>query len=128
MDKKQSAIAQIQSIIDDGADKDENSEDSAKSMEAVEETGEDADAADKNDDGGSFRMARGGSVSVNDDTIFGEAGLGRARSKSIEANRPRPRQEHTNVFGSILENIHENINFEDDAHPEEDTGLESAPS
>ena len=53
-------------------------------------------------------------------SIFGEAVLGKKRSNSIEAKRPRARQEHTNVFGSILENIHENINFEDDAHPEEE--------
>jgi len=75
-------------------------------------------------------MARGGSVSVNDDTIFGEPALGRKRSNSIEATRPRVRQEHSNLFGSILENIQENLNFHDEARPgeEEDTGLESVPS
>lgn len=125
-----SAMLQIKSIMDDGADKDhsENSENSE-----VEEKQAPADAAkgkvgaSKNDDGGGDR-GRGGSVTANDDTIFGEAMMGRKRSNSIEANRPRGRQEHTNVFGSILENIHENINFEDDAHPEEDTGVDSAPS
>lgn len=123
-------MLQIKSIMDDGVDKDhsENSENSeGEGRQVAADASKGKGGASKDDDGGSDRV-RGGSVTANDDTIFGEAALSRKRSNSIEANRPRGRQEHTNVFGSILENIHENINFEDDAHPEEDTGLESAPS
>jgi hypothetical protein len=61
--------------------------------------------------------------------MFGDAGAGRKRSNSFEATRPGARQEHTNVFGSILENIHENLNFDDDdERPEEEETEESAPS
>jgi len=130
MDKKMSAMLQIKNIMDDGADKDhsENSENSeVEEKQTRANASKDKDTAGKDDDGGRDRMVRGGSVTasanvdyLDDDTIFGEAVLGKKRSNSIEANRPRARQEHTNVFGSILENIHENINFEDDAHPEEE--------
>jgi len=133
MDRKMTAMLQIKEIMDDEADKDhsENSENSEFEQQQEANSSKDKDAADEDGAGGRDRMGRGGSVTVNDDTIFGEPVIGRKRSNSIETNRPRARQEHTNVFGSILENIHENINFEgdeeDDAHPEEETG-ESAPS
>jgi hypothetical protein len=115
MDKKR-AMLQIKNIMDDGADEDHS------------ENSEHEDAAQKDDD---RDRRRGGSFVQNDDTMFGDADAGRKRSNSIEGgSRPRARQEHTNVFGSILENIHENINFDDDKHSEEEeeeTG-ESAPS
>ena len=115
MDKKR-AMLQIKNIMDDGADEDHS------------ENSEHEDAAQKDDD---RDRRRGGSFVQNDDTMFGDADAGRKRSNSIESgSRPRARQEHTNVFGSILENIHENINFDDDKHSEEEeeeTG-ESAPS
>jgi len=118
---------EIANIMDDGADKDHSENSDNSEAEQIQTLPNASKGGEAKDDGAA--RVRGGSVIETDDGIFGEASsLGRKRSNSIEANRPRARQEHSNIIGSILENIHENINFDDDAHPEEDTGLDSAPS
>ena len=89
---------QISSIMDDGADKD-HSEPSSNSEDEQKQTQPNIakdKAADSKDDGGG--RVRGGSVIQQDDDIFGADASGKKRSNSIEATRPRARQEHSNVF------------------------------